>query len=189
MCCIERVWITLGRTPDSHTSQRSWARSVQQRTNSTGAKLRPTKTWPDNGMVMLSRQCKRNHPNPVFNSNSDCVECNRERAREWRLKNGERSRSGVKAWQRKHPLFSRYRKYDITESDLEQLLVKQDKKCAACSQELVGRWAVDHDHKTGRVRGLLCQQCNVALGMLADSVIRIDQLKTYIILQNGDVYA
>ena len=65
------------------------------------------------------------------------------------------------------------REYGITYEEFEALLAAQDRKCAICGVENPGgRWGgmhVDHCHKTGRVRGLLCGQCNHAIGLLKDS--------------------
>jgi len=66
-------------------------------------------------------------------------------------------------------------RYGITQSDYQLMLAEQLFACAICRSRYVGRqnsfyFAVDHDHKTGRVRGLLCHRCNVNLGRIQDSV-------------------
>lgn len=60
-------------------------------------------------------------------------------------------------------------KYGIDEAVFEQMLEKQDRKCAIClSPQGKRKLAVDHSHATGKVRSLLCGKCNVALGMFKD---------------------
>lgn len=61
-------------------------------------------------------------------------------------------------------------KYGITLEQREALLRAQDGVCAICEQvELIGiGLAVDHDHVTGKIRGLLCMRCNTALGRFRD---------------------
>jgi hypothetical protein len=57
-------------------------------------------------------------------------------------------------------------KYSIAPNDYERLLAIQKGVCAICHQGQKGRWKplnVDHDHRTGRVRGLLCTRCNLWL--------------------------
>lgn len=56
-------------------------------------------------------------------------------------------------------------KFGITAEDYFAMLEAQDQKCALCAMPPVGKYrlAVDHDHKTGKVRGLLCIKCNSAL--------------------------
>jgi Recombination endonuclease VII len=63
----------------------------------------------------------------------------------------------------------------ISGEDYNKLLEKQDHKCAICgkpetshNQHGLKKLAVDHDHVTGKFRGLLCQSCNVKLGVLED---------------------
>lgn len=46
------------------------------------------------------------------------------------------------------------------------MLVEQDSRCAICREKKPSRICVDHDHVTGRVRGLLCQHCNWYVGLL-----------------------
>jgi hypothetical protein len=64
------------------------------------------------------------------------------------------------------------RRYGISVNDYEELLKLQDFKCKICGTDKCksGRnFAVDHDHITGRVRGLLCSACNQGLGNFKDS--------------------
>jgi hypothetical protein len=70
------------------------------------------------------------------------------------------------------------RKYGITLEDFEALLAAQGGGCAICGREGVDH--VDHDHRTGRVRGILCFRCNVALGQLDDDPERLLAALTYI---------
>ena len=69
---------------------------------------------------------------------------------------------------------SRRRRYGLTPADYELLLEQQHGLCAICLEPPSGRGrkgsvlCVDHDHKTGAVRGLLCHNCNRAIGALKD---------------------
>lgn len=62
--------------------------------------------------------------------------------------------------------------YGITKEEYENKLEEQNGRCAICNgTNKNGRaLAVDHDHETGDIRGLLCGQCNVVLGMAHDKV-------------------
>ena len=64
-------------------------------------------------------------------------------------------------------------KFSLSISDYNELLQKQGGVCAIClmrstSNSYHKNLAVDHDHKTGRIRGLLCMRCNTALGAFND---------------------
>lgn len=63
-------------------------------------------------------------------------------------------------------------KYGITAAQYDQMLEAQGHGCAICGRRECKSGkalAVDHSHVTGKVRGLLCGDCNKALGLLADS--------------------
>jgi hypothetical protein len=62
------------------------------------------------------------------------------------------------------------------------MLEKQNRRCKSCGEELrSGREVhLDHSHDTGRVRGILCNRCNLALGLLAESYDRATKLAAYI---------
>lgn len=73
--------------------------------------------------------------------------------------------------------------YGITKEDYENILRKQDNKCALCPKtQLPGRkrLSVDHDHGTGRVRGILCTSCNFAIGLLGDNEESISKVLAYL---------
>lgn len=59
--------------------------------------------------------------------------------------------------------------FDLTPEDYDEMIVEQSGLCAICERQMIGRdECVDHDHATGRVRGLLCQGCNQGLGRFGD---------------------
>lgn len=61
------------------------------------------------------------------------------------------------------------RKYGITAAQWDALLESQDGRCACCGTPDPGRrWDTDHDHDTGRLRGILCGECNRLIGRLGD---------------------
>jgi hypothetical protein len=64
----------------------------------------------------------------------------------------------------------REKRYGLEPGQFERLLAEQDGKCAICREECPRQFelSVDHCHVTGTVRGLLCQNCNAALGMFKD---------------------
>lgn len=74
------------------------------------------------------------------------------------------------------------KKYGITYADFQALLAKQDYRCAINPSHIEppeykekqgrrgGFWHIDHDHVTGKIRGILCRTCNTALGAFGDNL-------------------
>lgn len=79
-----------------------------------------------------------------------CLKCRRDRASELNAHNPERRR-----WRRINYL------YGLSQQQFEAMELAQGKCCAICRKH--ARLCVDHCHETGRVRGLLCINCNVTL--------------------------
>lgn len=75
------------------------------------------------------------------------------------------------------------RSFGISVEEYDLMVLKQDNKCAICaihqSQEK-RRFAVDHDHKTGKIRGLLCINCNRGIGALKDSSELLEKAIDYL---------
>lgn len=118
------------------------------------------------------------------------AEKNRIRAKEWADANPEKNRSRAKEWGRENAEYSRRRsrewyynnsdkkrardlriKFGITPEIYDTILANQNGVCAICSKSCTSGklLAVDHDHNTGKVRGLLCMKCNTGLGKFLDS--------------------
>jgi hypothetical protein len=102
-----------------------------------------------------------------------CLECNRKRgknrSKEIRRLEYQSRRTVVRNSKLKN-------KFGITPDQYQKLLSKQNNLCAICkrTREEVSKnkksFAVDHDHKTGNIRGLLCTRCNPGLGFFEDNV-------------------
>lgn len=75
--------------------------------------------------------------------------------------------------------------YGIGMADYEAMLAFQGGRCATCcatsADSTRSNLHVDHDHDTGRVRGLLCSHCNRALGNVSDDPDRLMRLAAYLI--------
>jgi hypothetical protein len=73
------------------------------------------------------------------------------------------------------------RTYGITDKQYAAMLKKQGGKCAICgAAPKRKRLSVDHDHKTGFPRGLLCLRCNQGVGYFYDDPVRIAKASTYL---------
>ena len=79
------------------------------------------------------------------------------------------------------------RKYGIELQEYESLVKLQNGVCAVCGEISSSgrRLAIDHSHTTGRVRGLLCNNCNVGLGLAGDNIYRLLQLAEYL-MERGE---
>ena len=73
------------------------------------------------------------------------------------------------------------RRYGLTEEDFEALCKEQNGQCAICRNLFTSTPYVDHDHKTGIVRGLLCSGCNTGLGMFKDHPDILLEAANYIV--------
>jgi transcription elongation factor Elf1 len=106
---------------------------------------------------------------------SECMNCKRDIDREYYLRNKGKAKDDFLQ-----------KTYGVTTKDVERMRVEQDYECATCGEEESGRGLfVDHDHETGEVRGLLCQNCNTALGMAKDNVETLKNMIRY--LEKEDV--
>lgn len=85
----------------------------------------------------------------------------------WKKKNPEKNLS----YQRKY-------RYGITAEQLVELSKKQDDLCALCNTK--SKLDVDHNHKTGKVRGLLCRRCNLLLGLLKENPATATKIARYL---------
>jgi hypothetical protein len=77
----------------------------------------------------------------------------------------------------------RLQKYGLTDEDYRHMLEKQGGVCAICHRKNGSnnrRLHVDHDHKTEKVRGLLCGTCNTGIGLLRDKLSMLYKAIAYL---------
>lgn len=80
-------------------------------------------------------------------------------------------------------------KYNLTDNEYNELFLLQQGVCAICGKsesaldrtgKRIRRLAIDHNHATGRVRGLLCGDCNQLIGRLEQDEVRVKRMLEYI---------
>jgi hypothetical protein len=104
-------------------------------------------------------------------------------AREYHHKNRDRINAKRRAHRKENP--SHYTKlrhmriYGIPPEQFRLMYDAQGGCCLIC--KLPGKLVVDHDHENGEVRGLLCNPCNTALGLLKEDTARMLAMRDYII--------
>lgn len=120
---------------------------------------------------------------------------------EWRCNHpGDRSRRGVRNPEDVRQQKIRYRKstgkttekarkYGLSRAEYERMREEQGNKCAVCKEPPPDNRAlpIDHCHKTGKVRGLLCNRCNLALGMFGDDIELLRSAVAYLTRCQGEV--
>ena len=91
-----------------------------------------------------------------------CIKCEKERSKERHI----------------------FKDFGITLKDYDKILEKQDNGCKICGIKIPGgqgRFHIDHDHVTGKIRGLLCSNCNLALGNAKDDIKILAAMIQYLI--------
>jgi len=124
----------------------------------------------------------------------------REYMRQYRARTKAERTAYDKAWRRKHAdrLLAKRRdperrrqkyrtkfmgRYGASETTFDDLLLAQNGRCGVCSRQFPDddkHPQMDHCHKTGKVRALLCMRCNILLGAANDSQEILDLAKAYL---------
>lgn len=115
---------------------------------------------------------------------SICKECKTTNSMGWRAANKDRYNSNMRLFRATNKEMFKgidlKRTYGITFEDYTRMLVEQDYKCKICKNPNTSTkrtLAVDHDHITGEIRGLLCYGCNRALHTLESETLLTEALK------------
>ena len=105
-------------------------------------------------------------------------------SRAWRAKNSEKNNAYMRDYYhrvtKKDPAklkaklahgtwVRRKAKYGITKPEYEAMVLNQKGRCAICKSKVGDALRVDHDHDTGKVRALLCSNCNIAFGLFKEN--------------------
>lgn len=73
--------------------------------------------------------------------------------------------------------------YNLTLEQYNEMLAKQQNRCLICKEEFNGTpygQQIDHDHKTGKIRGILCGKCNTLLGLAHENIEILANAISYI---------
>lgn len=119
-------------------------------------------------------------------------EANKQKLKDYYISNRERTRKWARERWRNNPNVRRTAKncaikktYGISLEDYDKLLEKQAGVCVICGQlpksnRKSNKLAIDHSHRTGKVRGLLCHRCNNGLGCYDDSIELLQKAVEYL---------
>ena len=144
------------------------------------------KPWAERNVALKPCRACRKEFQPKTGGNLYCDTCAplKRRAahaasqRVWRAKDPVRS-AATKA---KHDL----KKFGLTLAQYQSMLTAQQGACAICGTIKPGGrgkfrpLAVDHCHRTGKIRALLCHRCNGALGMVSDNIGVLEKMIQYL---------
>jgi len=101
---------------------------------------------------------------------NNCIKSQREKEKS-RRKEYRKKYQQTEKYKEKQAEYRILSTYGIGKHEKELLLNYQGNKCAVCGTIKPNKlgWVIDHDHFTNKVRGILCGNCNAALGLLKDS--------------------
>jgi hypothetical protein len=105
---------------------------------------------------------------------------NKDKLNEYQRSHAKRNRDKYKKMQRKWVLNL---KYNLSLEQYNEILKNQNNKCAICNKDRNDfniDFAVDHDHKTGNIRGLLCGRCNMGIGFFNDDIKILENAINYL---------
>lgn len=131
---------------------------------------------------MICYICKEEKPPELMYRNGRCKPCSAA----YRLAH-QQGEYKERMMARRTPEY--YRKVNLKSAwgmspeDFAARLEKQGGKCAICDTTTPGgkgAFHIDHDHSTGKIRGLLCHRCNVGLGQFQDNIDRLERAKEYL---------
>jgi len=132
---------------------------------------------------------------------SQCKECSNKYSKKYRLKNkeklqeynkqyAEKNKEKIKRYNkakyRRNPEYYKelnlQRNFKLIIDQYNKLLEDQNSKCAICGRDnnVKKALAVDHNHKTGKIRGLLCHNCNIGLGVFNDNPLILIKVVKYL---------
>lgn len=134
---------------------------------------------------------------------SECKTCRKEKSAIWKENNPEKRKANQAEWHKKNKdrvnkrqvewrnrnkekakFYTIKSAYGISKEEYLSMLGGQKNKCWICGivfgTEQLNRPHVDHCHKTNRVRGLLCTQCNKGLGLFGDSINNLKRAIDYL---------
>lgn len=132
------------------------------------------------GKEYLRGRCNTCRSNMEKKARKENLEVFKERDRKKYIKAVKKDKEGLAA---KYKNTRLKKMYGVTLQEFEDMALKLNYKCEICKQKnkVHKDLVIDHNHNTGGVRGLLCSQCNSALGLLKDSPEVLSEALKYLL--------
>lgn len=135
-------------------------------------------------MYRVCKTCNESFPLEKFwlqpnkkNRYTSCPQCiNKQRQEKYKL--------NIEEHRKQHKEYVLKYRYKLTSEDINNLLLQQDNKCVICKQILIKKH-IDHCHKTGKIRGILCPNCNKALGLFKENTTALQNAIKYLEVSIG----
>ncbi len=140
----------------------------------------------------------RNKTGGKYGYRADCKECRRIYNKRYHTENGDKVRAQQRKWRNENITQEKDRMlqycYGISVEQYSQMLEEQNGCCAIClnpetamnqKTKTLRSLAVDHNHQNGQVRGLLCSNCNMAIGKFKDDISRLQNAIQYLLDTNN----
>ena len=166
-------------------------------------KVRINKINSRGHIPIICRECSNSWRREYYKNNKDKL---RSAAEKWKIENPQLAKEAKKKWQisnrercnevqrryvdknRENINFkARVREYGITLDEYQIIRDRQNNKCVICFKEETKIWrgkttelCLDHDHKTGKLRQLLCFSCNIGLGAYKDDIQLLKNAISYL---------
>lgn len=124
----------------------------------------------------ICKQCGESSANVSFPTRMLlCPSCYREYQRDWKRAKGQTGTPDSRRAKR------RERAYGISREETINMLLEQDFTCPICLKPMdFEKLCIDHNHETGKVRGVLDNSCNTALGKFDDNVATLTRAQMYL---------
>lgn len=124
--------------------------------------------WGKSGVASRCKKCRNSESAAYRKLNPEKMAA---QARKWRNNNKKRHLNNVLML-----------KFKISVDAYERMYKEQNGCCAICESLSISgrRMAVDHNHSTGEIRGLLCDKCNRGIGFLKDSIHNLQKAVNYL---------
>lgn len=146
-----------------------------------------------NKLSCWCKTCEKKSKKIYRNKNKDIIH---KKHKAWYIKNRKELLKEQKEFRKKHPTYQLIiylkHKFGITLEQYNKMLEAQNGVCAICgsfeiekNQYGIKRLSVDHDHQTGKLRGLLCTNCNKGLSFFKDKSNLLIQASNYLLKYNG----
>lgn len=130
------------------------------------------------------------HPDKKHKAKGLCAPCyekTKVRTPEQKARHKEMAKRRLHETQNKYTYVNHIKKaYGLTRQEYEYMLLSQQNTCAICVNNFKNCVSnIDHCHKTGKIRGILCNNCNLFLGKFKDDPILVLKSLYYLLRSNG----